>query len=120
RGPTPDRTLQLSPLTFWPSRTANVQSCSSSAHPIGLRGCPMQRLISVMALSCLLAFILPLRAADEAPTIDTAQGVVDKADKEALTVKPRDKAGKFEKTLVLKLTGTSKASTLSTQTRDGK
>ena len=49
--------------------------------------------------------------------IQTAQGVVEKVEKDTLTVKPRANDGRFEKTLVLKLTGTSKVSMLSTQTR---
>jgi hypothetical protein len=59
----------------------------------------------------------PIRAADDEPAIQTAQGVVEKVEKDTLTVKPRAKDGRFEKTLVLKLTGTSKVSTLSTQMR---
>ncbi len=57
-------------------------------------------------------------AADDAPALQTAQGVVEKVEKDTLTVKPRSKDGRFEKALVLKLTGTSKVSTLSTQTRN--
>jgi hypothetical protein len=57
-------------------------------------------------------------AADE-PALSVAQGAVEKADKDALTVKPRGVGGKFEKTLVLKLTGTSKVTALAPQKRAG-
>jgi hypothetical protein len=50
----------------------------------------------------------------------TAHGTVDKADKESLTLRPRDAEGKFGKSLTLKLTGTSKITTLTTQMRAGK
>lgn len=59
------------------------------------------------------------KGGDEVP-LSVAQGVVDKADKESLTVKPRSADGKFQKTLVLKLTGTSKVSVLSPQKRGDK
>ena len=72
-------------------------------------------LVAVLLFCLLLAG--PIRAADDEPAIQTAQGVVEKVEKDTLTVKPRAKDGRFEKTLVLKLTGTSKVSTLSTQMR---
>src|SRR5437660_11553671 len=75
----------------------------------------LQTLVAV-SLFCLLLVGL-LRAADDAPALQTAQGVVEKVEKDTLTVKPRAKDGRFERPLVLKLTGTSKVSTLSTQTR---
>ncbi len=52
-------------------------------------------------------------AADKAPGLAAAQGMIDKIDKESLTVRPRGPDGKFDKSLVLKVTGTSKITTLS-------
>ena len=60
------------------------------------------------------------KEADELPTLLTATGVVDKADKESLTVKPRGTDGKFQKALVLKVTGTSKVAVLAPQKRGDK
>src|SRR5262249_11823867 len=54
------------------------------------------------------------------PSLAVAQGVVDKADKESLRVKPRGADGKFQKTITLKLTGTSKLTVLSPQKRGDK
>jgi hypothetical protein len=59
-------------------------------------------------------------AAQDPPALQTARGVVVKAEKDALTVKPRDAAGKFLPDLRLKLTGTSRVTTLSPQNRGGK
>ena len=50
----------------------------------------------------------------------TARGTVDKFEKNKLTMKPRSADGKFEKDLVLEVTGTSKITSLGTQTRAGK
>ena len=49
-----------------------------------------------------------------------ARGTVDKVEKNKLTVKPRSADGKFEKDLVLEVTGTSKLTSLTTQMRAGK
>jgi hypothetical protein len=55
-----------------------------------------------------------------APALATAHGEVGKAEKDALTVKPRGAQGRFEKDLVLQVTGTSKVTVLTMQTRAGK
>ncbi len=60
------------------------------------------------------------KGADDLPALLTATGVVDKADKESVTVKPRGTDGKFQKTLVLKVTGTSKVAVLAPQKRGDK
>ncbi|QJW98223.1 hypothetical protein [Frigoriglobus tundricola] len=60
------------------------------------------------------------KAADDLPALLTATGLVDKADKESLSVKPRGADGKFQKTLVLKVTGTSKVAVLAPQKRGDK
>src|SRR5262245_50597143 len=52
--------------------------------------------------------------------LSVAQGAVEKADKDALTVQPRGPGGKFGKSLTLRLTGTSRVTLLSPQTREGK
>ena len=54
------------------------------------------------------------------PVLGTAQGTVEKVDKDSLTVRPRGPDGKFGKNLVLKVTGTSKVTTLTPQMRSGK
>jgi hypothetical protein len=76
----------------------------------------MRALQPLAALSfCCCLFVGLVRAADDAPALQTAQGVVQKFEQGTLTVKPSAKDGRVEKTLAL--TGTSKVSTLSTQTR---
>jgi hypothetical protein len=50
----------------------------------------------------------------------TATGLVEKADKDSVTVRPRGPDGKFGKSVVLKLTGTSKVSTLGQRKSGGK
>ena len=56
----------------------------------------------------------------KAPSLVTAHGAVVKADRENLTLKPRGADGRFEKELVLQVTGTSRISTLSTRTQGGR
>jgi hypothetical protein len=80
----------------------------------------MQRLRFLTAVVALLILAGLSRAADNAPTLMTAQGAVDKVEKDTLTVRPRGPDGKFEKALALKLTGTSKISTVTVQMRAGK
>jgi hypothetical protein len=46
------------------------------------------------------------------PPLLTAQGAVEKVNKDTLTVKQRGLDGKFGKNLILKITGTSKVTTL--------
>lgn len=55
------------------------------------------------------------------PTLDlvVASGIVDKADKDSVTIQPRGKGGKFGKEVTLKITGTSKI-TIVTQEKRGK
>jgi hypothetical protein len=57
---------------------------------------------------------------DEPPALLVASGNVDKADKDAVLVKPRGPDGKFQKELTLKVTGTSKVTVLTPQKRDNK
>jgi hypothetical protein len=62
----------------------------------------------------------PTAPATAAATLATAHGVVDKAAKDSLTVKPRGADGRFEKELAIQVTGTSKVSVVSMQMRAGK
>jgi hypothetical protein len=54
------------------------------------------------------------------PPLLLAQGTIGKVDREALTVRTREPDGTFGKTVVLKLTGTSKVTTLTVTMRAGK
>jgi hypothetical protein len=68
-----------------------------------------------LALTSLL--LLVGRAPAQDPTLRTATGTVDKVGKDTVTLRPRAISGQFEKSLTLKLTGTSKLSLLTTQKR---
>lgn len=59
-------------------------------------------------------------AQDDSPGLATAQGMIDKVEKDSLIVRPRSAEGRFEKSLNLKLTGTSKIALLSYQKRGTK
>ena len=69
-----------------------------------------------------LTYVLAVAVADaqDAAPLLTAHGTVEKADKDALTFKPRAADGKFQKAVTLKVTGTSKVTVLAPQTREGK
>jgi hypothetical protein len=56
----------------------------------------------------------------ETPPLLTAHGKVEKVDKDSLTIQPRGADGKYGKGMVLKLTGTTRISTLTTQVRNRK
>lgn len=73
-----------------------------------------------LAAVVVVSLSLALAAAQEPPALQTARGVVSKVEKDALTVKPRDAAGKFLPDLRLKITGTSRVTTLTPQSRAGK
>ena len=74
----------------------------------------------LFSLVALVGLTLTLSAQDKNAPLLTASGVVDKADKDTLTVKPRGADGKFQKTLNLKVTGTSKVTVLTPQKRGEK
>ncbi len=57
---------------------------------------------------------------DPALELATAHGSVTKADKEAVTIQPRTATGKFGKSLVLKITGSSKLTQATREKRGGK
>ena len=72
-----------------------------------------------LAVAVLLFLVSVVLAADPVP-LATAEGKVTKADKDSVTIQPRDSSGKFGKALTLKITGTSKITTLTTRTIDKK
>src|SRR5262245_40574643 len=74
---------------------------------------------TLTALAMLLAAPLSF-AADEVPQVLTTQGLIQKVEKETITIKHRAADGKFDKDLTLTLTGTSRLSVLSTQKRNEK
>jgi hypothetical protein len=76
---------------------------------------------SCLGLALVACFLLAAgTAAQEAPALITVSGLVDKTDKDSLTIRPRGPDGKFGKSLVLKVTGTSKLTTLSQRKAGGK
>jgi hypothetical protein len=80
----------------------------------------MLRIRLVVAVATCLVLARFVVAGDNSLSLTTAHGTVEKAEKDTLKVRPREADGKFGKTLVLKITGTSKITTLSQQKRAGK
>ena len=76
----------------------------------------MRRLSMVLA-ACL---VLAGAARGQAPPLVTATGLVEKAGKDGLTIRPREAGGKFGKSVVLKVTGTSKVTSISQRKSGGK
>ena len=68
-------------------------------------------------LGCLF-LVTAVRA--EPPALVTASGLVEKADKDSLTIRPRGPEGRFGKSMTLKATGTSRVTILTEQKRGGK
>lgn len=60
------------------------------------------------------------KSASHESALAVAQGVVDKADKDTLWIRPRSANGQFLKAVGLRVTGTSKVAVLAPQTRGGK
>jgi hypothetical protein len=54
------------------------------------------------------------------PPVHTAHGQIDKVGKDALTVRPRGPDGRFGKAIVLKVTGTTRITTVTLEKRAGK
>jgi hypothetical protein len=73
---------------------------------------------SVLATAVLLIVVLTLAA--QRVDVVTAHGKVLKADKETVTFQPREEGGKFGKALTVKITGTSRITTLVPVTKDKK
>ncbi len=82
----------------------------------------LSRLLASVALLVLLVGSVSAqdKKGDDSPTLLTTHGVVDKADKDTLMVKPRGADGKFQKAIALKVTGTSKVTILTPQKRTEK
>jgi hypothetical protein len=80
----------------------------------------MLRTRSLVSLGVLLLLVRAAVAADDAPALLTAHGSIDKVDKNTLTIRPRNAEGRFEKSLALRLTGSSTVSTLTVHKRGGK
>jgi hypothetical protein len=81
------------------------------------------RLTAPLPLVCvaLLSLMLTGLSSGQAPVfLATAQGEVDRVEKDSLTVRPRTAEGRFAKSLTLRLTGTSKISSVAEQKRAGK
>jgi hypothetical protein len=71
-------------------------------------------------LALLVAVLLAARAAAQAPPLLTAVGKVDKVEKETVSVQPRGADGRYQKSVMMRLTGTSKLSLLSFRDQGGK
>jgi hypothetical protein len=80
----------------------------------------MLRIRLVLATLVSFALVGFVLAGDTPVPLATAHGLVEKVDKNSLTIQPRGPGGKFQKSLVLKLTGTSRVSTVTFQKRAGK
>jgi len=78
----------------------------------------MKRCRLGLALVVLVLLAAQALTADPPPLL-TASGAVDKVDNDTLTMKQRGPDGRFGKNLVLKVTGTSKVTTLLPQMRKG-
>jgi hypothetical protein len=76
------------------------------------------RLVFASLVSLLLVGLV--LAGDAPVSLATAQGLVEKVDKTSLTIRPRGPDGKFQKNLVLRLTGTSRVTTVTLEKRAGK
>jgi hypothetical protein len=77
------------------------------------------RRIAVLALLIVLTGTWLGLAADP-PPLSVAEGKIEKVEKEAIVFQPRGTGGRFGKSIVLKLTGTSNLSNVSFQERAGK
>jgi len=79
----------------------------------------MKRLaVAAAALACLT--LAGFALAGGTPSLMTASGTVVKFEKDTVTLQPRGEGGKFGKNLVLKVTGTTKLTVLSTRKQAGK
>jgi hypothetical protein len=69
-----------------------------------------------VGLGLLAVLVLSGRAvAQEVLPLHVAHGIVQKVDKDSLTIQPRVEGGAFGKPVVLKMTGTSKISLVTTR-----
>ncbi|HEX4589894.1 MAG TPA: hypothetical protein VH120_08200 [Gemmataceae bacterium] len=84
-------------------------------------------IISIAAVVLSIATLAPAQSRSKgtpkstgAATVAAAHGTVVKADSSSVTVRPRGAEGRFEKELVLQVTGTTKVTQLTIQNRGGK
>ncbi|HKB37674.1 MAG TPA: hypothetical protein VKD72_14600 [Gemmataceae bacterium] len=75
---------------------------------------------SVLGVAVFMCFVLATAGRAEPPTLVTAVGLVEKVDRDGLTIRPRGPDGRFGKNVTLKTTGTSKVTLLTEQKRAGK
>jgi hypothetical protein len=73
-----------------------------------------------VSLACVFLLALTACVFAQDTSLETAQGTVDKIGKDSLTIRPRSAEGRFEKSLTLRVTGTSKLTTVTAQKRGGK
>jgi hypothetical protein len=113
------------------SETGGLQCRAPTTH---LEETPMllRRTLTATALATLLSTVVALAPAQQpkaravatadaaAPNVATAHGTVVGSDKSSLTIKPRSANGKFDKEMILQITGTSHVTQLSYQTTGGK
>ena len=79
------------------------------------------RYVSALMICGALFIVVAGAVGGEAPLELTAgKGMVDKADKQVVTVQLHGAGGKFGKKVMLKITGTSKLTLLSKEKRGGK
>ena len=76
-----------------------------------------RRALCAAVLGCLF---LVTAARAEPPALMTASGLVEKADKDSLTIRSRGPDGRFGKSMTLKVSGTSRVTILTEQKRGGK
>ena len=80
----------------------------------------MRRSYCWLAVMACLLLAGSAAAQGTAAGLVTATGLVEKADKDSVTVRPRGPDGKFAKSVVLKVTGTTKITTLGQRKSGGK
>lgn len=73
-----------------------------------------------LRVGLLLFLVSGWSVAADPVSLKTATGTVDKVEGESLSIRPRGADGQFEKSLVLSITGTSRITALTPQTRAGK
>ena len=76
-----------------------------------------RKALCAAVLGCLF---LAAAVCAEPPPLGTASGLVEKADRDSLTIRPRGPDGRFGKSISLKATGTSRITILTEQKRGGK
>jgi hypothetical protein len=80
----------------------------------------MTRARIVLAVLTSLLLVGVGLGADAPPDLATARGVIEKVEKDSITIRPRGADGKFEKSVTLRLTGTTKVAALTTRMQKDK